>query len=509
MGCHQSQITPVILVDETSCYEQNSSRNNQKVEKFLKTAYLKLDRVQSIKLLLGGSKGSRDNLMTFLRDDYYGKNNLAKFEEVIKHFNHLVSFDNQDERTGPDFMTPKDPNKGSGKRTKNVINKKVITKDQIRHIRADQRTNELVVKLSHRAFPAYLQSAAHKRWRAYELGALSSIRATVSAHNYLDCELNDQIICNHNTCTNSGKEASPECSKEHLYNTWVGGTAASVRNSAKASFAEKAFSMSILKENSALLTSSSWLAQLVAGVESLPLSFWLIANDDNRSGSCVDLPTSRRSGSLLSYRSQDISSVTDLTATADGSVIQTFAVGAVGRPHNTVPVVMGAINDVPVTEKPVIEGKDSRQSRIVYVNQKFESDFGHSRDRVNGTDVDSILMDAAVANDQQLITQSLIFSQALTKGHATGEFDVFIRRRDDTFARTYIVTRSLRDQNDNYRYMMCLSVCGSSFPASDMDGLLRDFHSKEFTQPVLKYLIGLLPTVIIDSDSMDEMIKIR
>jgi hypothetical protein len=533
MGCTYSQISPwnraadTTSSDDSVFFEQNSSRNNQKIEKFMRTAYLKLNRQETVKLLLCGSSASKNHFISYLRDDFYGKEQEGKFEDAMRCLRHSLSF------SGVEMVKNDDNNNA-------ILSpgmSKVITKEQLMNLRQVQRSREILGELAHRAFPGFLQSASFKRWRAYEMGALSSIRATLAVYYDADLNLNDHIISHHNHAssktptatprkdssnnTTSLNEISNDCSEINdvseinetdgkkdvsgsqtpnnvaapaTTNAWMLGDINGSRRT-KPSFAEKAFSMSVLRDNPTLLTSSSWLGQLVATAESLPLAFWLlsinIGNSSKNDSNKTHFNTSRRD-------SGDLGSVRGIVAAMQESEFGSFNSGTGLTPRT---LHSNTKKRAPSRKQSGESVKPKSEYKFVYVNQQFETDFGYSRDSVIGTDYENYVLDKTDFVDTHLWGQIIMFHQAIKCGNLNGEFDVMIRRKDDRFVRTYIVTRPFCDQHDNYRYMMCVSVCSRSYAASEMGQALHDYDMREFNQPVLKQLMQLLPSAFLDTES--------
>lgn len=176
------------------------------------------------------------------------------------------------------------------------------------------------------------------------------------------------------------------------------------------SFAEAAFSSaSDDPQDMVLLLGSTWLAMLVAGVESVSIGFSLLS-----------VPCNNRRVTLTEVTNQ-------LRPNSDTQ-------------HD-------GCNDF----------------RFVYLNRQFERDFGFSKQELVGRSIRSLFCSTAennIVDNHSRCSYSNAESALLRllRSGINGPHALPLRRRNGRSTRTFICTKALYDQRGVFRYIVCMTV---------------------------------------------------
>jgi PAS domain S-box-containing protein len=180
------------------------------------------------------------------------------------------------------------------------------------------------------------------------------------------------------------------------------------QTSAFPSFAESAFSVtSEDPHDSVLLLGSTWLAMLVAGVESVSIGFSLYSAPPVGVGSSI--------GKL----------------------------GKVEHSHEPVTIVNLAKN-MPVDDL-----------KFVYANHQFERDFGYSKQELIGRSYKTLFCSGLRSQQLSIKEQEL---QKMMMSGVDSNMALPLRRKNGKFTRTFLCMKALYDQHNVFRYVICLSI---------------------------------------------------
>jgi hypothetical protein len=213
------------------------------------------------------------------------------------------------------------------------------------------------------------------------------------------------------------------------------------------SFAEKAFtSASIEEKDTVLLMGSTWVAMLIAGIESVPMAFCLLSADAKHFSSektimpfvyvnsKFEMDYGYVRENLIGRSYKYLFEKANKTASRSSKIDMKKIRDATDPDNDT--------NYIPAENSGV--DYDDVVDGVV--------DGGDGADSVNDSSSGELFSEVQEATHRRALDESLVEARGKV-------IDVFIYRGNGKKVKTIICTKPIFDQRNTFRYMMCLSVC--------------------------------------------------